>query len=128
MANVPEQQNIQAADYPDDIQESIERLASPLNTFMSQANNALNQNLTFGQNFRGEVKSFSFSDTDKTKTFKYSGSGTPAHVQITKLSAIPQTAITPYWQHDGKGNVTVTLIGDLNTDGTTTVTFIVISE
>ena len=128
MATVPEQQSIKPSDYPNDIQESIQRLSSPINTFMSQANNALNQNLTFGENFRGEVKQFEFSQTDKSKTFKYSGSETPSHVMITKLSKEPQTAVTPFWNHDGKGNVTVTIIGDLKASGNTTITFIVISE
>jgi hypothetical protein len=128
MATVPEQQSIKPSDYPQDIQKSVERLASPLNTFMSQAINAMNQNLTFGENFRGEVKQFAFTQANKVKTFKYSGSGRPTHVMITKLSKVPQTAITPYWDHDGKGNVTVTLIGDLNASGNTTVTLIIISE
>jgi hypothetical protein len=95
---------------------------------MSQATNAMNQNLTFGENFRGEVKQFEFSQTSKVKTFKYSVAGRPAHVMVTKLSKEPQTAITPYWDHDGKGNVTVTMIGDLNASGNTTITFIIISE
>jgi len=128
MATVPEQQSIKPSDYPQDIQKSVERLASPLNAFMSQSINAMNQNLTFGENFRGEVKQFEFSQTSKVKTFKYSAAGRPSHVTITKLSKVPQTAITPYWEHDGKGNVTVTIVGDLNASGNTTITFIVISE
>jgi hypothetical protein len=128
LANVPELQSLKASDFPEDFQESAARIAAPFNAFTSQANNALNQNLTFGQNFRGEVKSFDFTQTSKEITFKYSGAGTPSHILVTKLSALPQTAITPYWINDGRGNVTVTLVGDLNASDTTTVTLLVIAE
>jgi hypothetical protein len=128
MANVPEQQSINSSDYKKEDQETVSRMSGVINDFITQAISALNKNLTFGENFRSYTTELPFSQTSKTLTYKYQGSGTPSHVFITKLSLQPQTAVTPYWTHDGKGNITVTLIGDLSTAGPTTTTLLAISE
>lgn len=128
MANIPEQQSINAADYKKEDQETVSRIGGVVNDFITQAISALNKNLTFGENFRSHTTSLPFDQSNKTLTYKYQGSGTPANVFITKLSLQPQTAITPYWVFDGKGNITITIIGDLSTLGSTTVTILAISE
>ena len=128
MGTIPEQQSINANDYKKEDQETVGRMAGVINDFITQAVSALNKNLTFGENFRSYTTELPFSQTSKTVTYQYRGTGAPAHVFITKFSLQPQTAITPYWTQDGKGNITVTVIGDLSTDGPTTLTLLAISE
>ena len=128
MANVPEQQSINSSDYKKEDQETVGRMAGVINDFITQAISAFNKNLTFGENFRSHITQLPFDQSSKTLTYKYQGSGTPSHLFITKLSQQPQTAITPYWVYDGKGSITVTILGDLHASATTTVTLLAISE
>ena len=126
MATVPEIQELKPEDFEKEDRELVTRLAQPFNDFNSQIVQCLNKSLTFGENFRGEVRSFVFKSGETTKTFRYNSSGTPSSLFIAGISAAPSTAIFPYWTQDGKGSVTVQIIGTLPSQDVT-ITFVILA-
>jgi len=75
----------------------IEKLISPLNMFMDSVYTALNKNLTFGENIKGQIKSFTIeagaASTDNVFEFPATISGPQG---VILLAAVQQgTTYTP---------------------------------
>lgn len=60
MAKLPILKRIQREDFPE-APDWIEKLTYPINTFFDAVYNALNKNLTFGDNITSEIKEFTFT-------------------------------------------------------------------
>lgn len=128
MATVPASQSIKPEDFKSEDQEMVGQIAQPFNSFTEQMVETINNDLTFGENFRGETRTFTFTSDSDEVTFRYNGKGVPAHIWITRVSNIPGSALMPYWSQDGKGNITVKIIGMLTADIDYNITFIIVSE
>lgn len=126
MSTVPESQEILVESFKQDEREMVSRIASPFNNFVLQMIQSINQSLTINENMLGETRTFDFTTSSPTKTFKYNGNGTPRHMIISNISAKPETALTPYWSQDGKGNITVEIIGTLTASVKYNITFIIL--
>ena len=128
MAVVPESQEIVVEEFKSEDQDMAGRIAGPFNDLSLQLIQVLNKALTIDENMRGETRTFTFNTDTLEKTFKYNGAGTPTTLFIGDISAEPTTAIMPFWSHDGKGNVTVKLIGTLAINTDYNVTFIILAR
>jgi len=111
MSVVPESQEILVENFKKEDQEVAGLIARSFNTFNIQMIQAINQSLTVDENMLGETRTFTFTSTSLEKTFKYNGNGTPRHMIISAVDKEPLAAITPYWSQDGKGNITVKIVG-----------------
>ena len=127
MATVPEQQEIQIDLFPQDEQETVSKIAGPFNDFASQMIEAINQQLTIDENMRGATKTLEFTSVNISKTFKYNGLGFPRHLIISNIDKEPPGVIMPYWSYDGKGNITVKIIGSLTASVKYNITFIILA-
>ena len=123
---------------PDDVDKkqraTIEYLAGVLNNYILQSTNGLNRQLTFGDNFRGEVKSITVTGGSPI-TFRFEGTGTPRGLILTSYrnttNATEKLAVPvgiPQWSFDGKRSITVQAIPNLTTDNKYVVTFVILGE
>jgi hypothetical protein len=62
MARLPTLKRIQREDFPA-APDWLDQLAYPINTFFESVYNALNRNLTFGDNIAAEIRDFTFTTT-----------------------------------------------------------------
>jgi hypothetical protein len=115
MSVVPESQEILVENFKKEDQEAASLIARSFNTFNIQMIQAINQSLTVDENMLGETRTFTFTSTSLETTFKYNGNGIPRHMKITGVDKEPLAAIFPYWSQDGKGNITVKIIGGYST-------------
>lgn len=112
MANVPEQQQIVPEDFEKKYQDLVSQLANPLNTYIEQLNEILNKNLTFGDNFRGELKTVTVVAGTPLK-FKYNNTAKPVGLWVVNYSNLDDPdeelddAVQAQWTFDGKGNITI---------------------
>lgn len=126
MSVVPESQEILVENFKKEDREVAGLIAGSFNTFNLQMIQAINQSLTVDENMLGETRTFTFNSTSLEKTFKYNGNGTPRHMVISRTDKEPGSALTPYWSQDGKGNITVKIIGTLTVDIDYNITFIIL--
>jgi len=115
MSTVPEAQEIIVENFKKEDQDSASKIAASFNDFTIQMIQAVNQSLTIDENMLGETRTFTFTSTSLEKTFKYNGNGVPRHLQISRVNKEPLAAIFPYWSQDGKGNITVKIVGGYTT-------------
>ena len=127
MSQVPETQEIRVELFPEKDQETVSLIAGPFNDFTIQMTEAVNQSLTIDENMRGATKTLTFNTNNITKTFKYSGKGTPRHLFISNIDNEPSAVIMPHWTQDGKGNITVKIIGTLDANVDYNITFIILA-
>jgi hypothetical protein len=73
----------------------VEVIFNPLNVFCEQTTNALNKNLTFGQNVQGQKYAVQF-DADGFVPIKlaYTGGGQPTVLLIGQIYKVDNTPIT----------------------------------
>lgn len=132
MANVPEQQQIIAEDFEKKYQELVSKLAEPVNTYIEQLNEILNKNLTFGDNFRGELKTITMVAGTPLK-FKYNNTAKPIGLWVVNYSNLGNSteelgaAVQAQWTYDGKGNITVDKITAAVGGDTYSLTLMIIS-
>ena len=127
MAQVPETQEIRVELFPEKEQESAGLIAGPFNEFAIQMTEVVNQSLTIDENMRGATKTLTFNQNNVSKTFKYTGKGTPRHLFISNINVEPTSVLMPYWTQDGKGNITVKIIGTLAANTDYNITFIILA-
>ena len=127
MSSVPESQEILVEEFKKEDQEVAGKIASSFNDFTVQMIQAINQSLTIDENMLGETRTFTFTSTSLEKTFKYNGNGTPRHMVISRIDNEPGSPLTPYWSQDGKGNITVKIIGTLAVSTDYNITFIILA-
>jgi hypothetical protein len=56
MAKIPEIKRIKVEDFKEEDRDTVAKLANVLNTALEQIQSALTNNLTFSENFRGQMK------------------------------------------------------------------------
>jgi hypothetical protein len=127
MSVVPESIEIMVETFKKEDQEAASLIAGPFNTFVLQMIQSINQSLTINENMLGETRTFKFNSTSLETTFKYNGKGMPKHMVISYVDKEPETAIMPYWSQDGKGNITVKILGTLTVDIDYNITFIILA-
>lgn len=127
MSTVPEAQEIIVENFKKEDQDAASKIAASFNDFTIQMIQAVNQSLTVDENMLGETRTFAFDENSLEKTFKYNGNGTPRHLVISRVDKEPGSAIFPYWSQDGKGNVTVKILGTLTPGIKYNITFIILA-
>jgi len=134
MAVPPEVVQLNPDDVEKDDKKVVEYMAGILNNFLLQSTNNMNKQLTFGENFRGEVKSISVKGGEDI-TFKYSGEGTPRGLILSSYrntsnesEVLANPVGIPQWSFDGKGSITVRSIPNLTASNDYLVTFIILGE
>jgi hypothetical protein len=132
MANVPEHQRITSEDFKQKDQELVAQMSDPINTYIEQLNEILNKNLTFSDNFRGELKTVEVVGGTPF-TFKYSNLAKPVGLWIVDFSNLTTpaevltVAVQAHWSYDGKGNITLDTVTGLAVDDIYSLTIIAIS-
>lgn len=131
MAIIPESQELIAEEFEQEQQEMIKKIAEPFNVFVEQVISAVKSNLTFGENFRGTIKTVNFKAAATTATFSYEAKGTPVALWVGKLSPVTDigSATNPLimWEPDGKGNIKITSIVGLDATKEYNITFVIVS-
>lgn len=124
MAKLPDKNRLLEEDFKDQIK-WIGKLLYPLNNFMSQVYNALNKDLTFKDNFRGEIKEIEVTSADLplkiSHNLKYRVTGIMvlrAYWSPTKNtgSRVYLDGLNIDFDEDG-GFLTINNIGGLPSDG-----------
>ena len=134
MAQVPESPQINPESFPKDDRDLVTRISGPITEYTELLNEGLNQNLTFEENFRGEVRTLTFDKGKTTEKFKYNGNGTPIGLwvvnqqNITSPSTINTNAVQIQWNWDGKGNINITNVVGLNAAYKYNLTVIIIAR
>jgi hypothetical protein len=132
MANIPERQQIVPEDFKKDDQETAAQIADPFNTYVEQLNEILNQNLTFSDNFRGQVKTLDII-AGQPISFKYAKTAKPIGLWIMNYSNLTDptevltVAVQIQWSFDGQGNISIDNVTGLTATETYRLTFIAIS-
>jgi len=133
MAQVPESPQINPEAFKEDEREMVAKIVDPINEYTNLVNEALNQNLTFDENFRGEIKSVRFLEGETTKTFKFT-KGKPAALwvvsqrNVTNPSLLNTEVVQAQWKWDGKDNVEITSILGLDVAYRYDITFIIVAK
>lgn len=134
MAIPPEVVQINPDDVAKDEKKVVEYLAGILNNFLLESTNSLNKQLTFGDNFRGEVRSLTVVGGEDI-TFKYNGSGVPrglilsSYRNLTNESEVLTNPVgIPQWIYDGRNSITVRAIPNLTVGNNYLITFIILGE
>ncbi len=119
MAIPPERAEIVASTFDKKFQGLVARLASIINLYISQNNEALTRNLTWDQNIRGMRKTIEIVGNGPV-TFKYDQTHTPVGVWVVgwrDLSSSPATVtdgVTADWGQDGRQNITIEHVSGLD--------------
>ena len=133
MAQVPEAPQINPEAFPKDERKLVSKLTGPINDYAELVNEALNQNLTFDDNFRGEVKVVRFSEGETTKKFKFD-KGTPLGLwvvdqrNISDGSVLNTAVVQAQWKWDGKDNIEIKSIVGLTATYKYDITFIIVAR
>ena len=133
MAQVPEAPQINPEAFKKEYRELVSKLAGPINQYAELLNEVLNKNLTFGDNFRGEIKTLNFAAGETTKKFKFE-SGTPnglwviGQQNLTDPSVLNTEVVQAQWKWDGKSNIEITSILGLNSSYKYDITFIIVAK
>lgn len=113
MSTPPKKVRISPEEFSKEDQDVADKLANVLNLFLSQVPDALDQNLTFKDNFIGEVRSVKVLGGQSTE-FKYAGKGKPYGVMLTSFSNLDNPSETlsvavgiPQWSWDGRGSISI---------------------
>ena len=132
MANVPEQQQIVPEDFKKEYQDMVSKIADSFNTYVEQLNEILNKNLTFGENFRGELKTVTVVGGEALK-FRYNNTAKPIglwvvdYSNLTNADEVLPDAVQAQWTYDGKGNITIDNVTAILALQTYTLTIMIIS-
>jgi hypothetical protein len=132
VANVPEQQQIVPEDFEKKNQDMVAKIADPINTYIEQLNEILNKNLTFAENFRGELKTVTVVGGVPLK-FKYNNTAKPIgmwvldYSNLTDPTEVLTAAVQAQWTPDGKGNITIDNVTAITATETYTLTIMIIS-
>lgn len=133
MAQVPTEQQITPEDFPPDDQRILQGVADPFNAYVQENNEALRRNLTFTDNFRGEVKTLTYTQGE-TLTFSYAlpdfkpvGLWVANFYNVEDREEVVAAGVTPQWDQDGKGNITIKNITGLTAGKQYVFTFIIVS-
>lgn len=111
MAKIPPLRRIVAEDFPSDVQKWAGKLLQPLNLFLESVTTALNNNLRFGENFDGVVKSLDVSSFPAS--FKWTRTAKPIGlwiVQCKETSGVHAnftTALFADWQYTQDGQIQI---------------------
>lgn len=134
MAIPPEVVQINPDDVAKDEKKVVEYLAGILNNFLLESTNSLNKQLTFGDNFRGEVRSLDITGGQDT-TFKFRGTGIPRGIILTSFydKETPDNVLADpvgalQWSTDGKSNITIKPVKGFVTDTVYTTTLVILGE
>ena len=133
MAQVPEAPQINPEAFDKEYRDLVAKLSGPINQYAELVNEVLNKNLTFGDNFRGEIKILTFGAGETTKKFKFE-SGTPDGLwvvnqrNLTDPTILNDSIVQAQWRWDGKTNVEITSILGLNPDYKYDITFIIVAK
>jgi hypothetical protein len=103
MAKLPAINQIKKEDFPD--QGWIEKLLSPINSFMRSVYQALNKGITVGDNLSGQSKTIDFVySASGSVSFAWNSPSRPEHVWVTGVvsyGAQPTAAVWANWTFDG---------------------------
>lgn len=133
MAQVPEAPQINPEAFPKDQQELVSKLAGPINQYAELLNEVLNQNLTFGDNFKGEVKTLTFAAGETTKKFRFT-KGVPIGLwvinqrNLTSPATLNTNVVQAQWEWDGKNNIEIKSILGLSASYKYDITFIIVAR
>ena len=133
MADIPELVELVSADYPEEYKDLVDRLGLDLNRFLRQVTTAMNNALSFEQNFNAQIKTFNIKGSDSL-TFvstipqplgvvllKYTNTTNPAEV-VSNAVSLPQ------WSADGAGNLTIEPIQGLTLTDNYDIILLIIAE
>jgi hypothetical protein len=132
MANVPESQQIIPEDFKKDDQDAASKIAGSFNTYTEQLNEILDQNLTFTDNIRGELKILNYI-AGETLKFKYGRKDKPVGLWLVNYrnldtpTEILAVAVGMQWEQDGEGNITLLAVPGLTASETYQLTLLIIS-
>ena len=107
-------------DMPKDVRGWIDKLLSPLNSFMLNIRSGLNKNITINDNLSGAIKGFNVSGG--STSLRYTSSRPPKAVMLgswrdlTDSTWTPSNGIALSWTYDGKSELSVTFYGMHATD------------
>lgn len=107
MAFLPPISQIKKEDFPGE--SWAEKLLWPINRFMTAIYSALNNDLTFKENVRGQVQEFTFTNTATNLPIQFQWTRTgvkPTDLWVTAVtpqegSATPTAAVWAEWGYDG---------------------------
>lgn len=89
----------------------IGELLNPLNQAFEQLSQALNKNLTIGDNLDAEIQEITFTGSD-TVSFKVATKSRPKGVVVSNFSTVsgsaPTSAVQPVWTYNST-NQTITI-------------------
>lgn len=133
MAQVPEAPQINPETFKKEEKDMVSMISGPITDYAELINEGLNQNLTFEENFRGEVRTLEFAKGETTKKFKYNGKGTPIGMWVvnqrnmTDSTVLNTAVVQPQWVWDGKGNINITKMLGLTADYKYNITIIIVA-
>lgn len=105
MAKIPTQKRISEEDFQDQ-KKWIGKLLNPLNTFMEQMSDALNNGLTVGENMDAVFRTIEF--TSYPYSFKWDRKNRPASIVVGACNQVLTDAPYVNWSFDsGTGTIKV---------------------
>jgi len=119
MSKLPPVKELKKEDFSD--VEWIDKLLWPINRFMSSVYRALNQGLTFTDNFRAQIKEFEFTQAANTYPLKFAWDirgASPTDLWVTRVVTLKGAAPNycfPIWEYDGS-SVSITFNGLTDTN------------
>ena len=124
-------------DFPSEVQKWIDKLVTPLNSFMLSVRTGMDKNLTVNENLSGAIQSLTVSSSDgstMSTSIRYVSSRNPKVVILgywrnkTDSSWVPANdGISLKWSYDGKSKLSLTFYG-LNAAHTYSINLLILDD